>query len=264
MAQPSGDAPDPASNPQHSSATPSQPQAKGTGAAPWAADLERLGLNDPRFDQYLRSQWQPRMTQYEQEAAQYRNIFGDYDTAKFAGDLFARLDSEPVEVLRFMAQQFNIDPLDLIEEIADLDDPAGDQQTTQQPNGDDLEAKLRELLEQDPRIQYAQQTMTQAQQAQHDEALEDLLTGIEQHYAGKGDVFNRDLYVHLLKAAEGDADVAYEAYEQFHSPAPKPDDPPPTGGGQKGVTPRQAPQYGSIAEAVSAFASDQRAAGSRS
>lgn len=245
--------------PSAQNGNPSTAQAKGQGAAPWQADLDKLGLNDPRFDEYLRTQWQPRMTQTEQRAAQYESIFGNHENAAFAGQLLTALDENPVEALRYLATQLKVDPLDLIEELGDLQD-AEDEQNGQQPQGDDLEAKLRAMLEQDPRIQYSEQQMTAAQQAEHDRALEDLLGGIEQHYSGKGDVFNRDLYVHLLKAAEGDADVAYEAYEQFHTPAKVTEDPPPVSGGNKGATPRQQPRAGSIADAVKAFASDQFAA----
>lgn len=250
-----------------STAPPQQTTAKGQGAAPWAKDLEKLGINDPRFDDYLRTQWQPRMTQLEQEAAKYRNIFGEFHHAEFAAQLLTALDENPVEAIRYMVTQLGVDPIDLIDEVSDdelmgPEDPE-DQLTQEQPYGDDLEAKLRELLENDPRIQYAQMSMTAEQEAMQDQALEDLLSGMEAHYEANGDQFNRDLFVHLLKAAEGDADAAYEAYERFHTPAKTPDEPPPTGGGQKGVTPRSAPQYNSIAEAVEAFASDQRAAQQR-
>ena len=264
-----GGAPDVGAQPAETEPTQDQPTAngnpstaspaKGQGAAPWAADLERMGLNDPKFDEYLRTQWQPRMTQTEQRAAQYESIFGTHENAQFAGQLLTALDENPVEALRYMARELKVDPIDLIEELTgeqDDSDVEGDQ-SEEQPEGDDLEAKLRALIDQDPRIQHTEQQMSAAQQAEHDQALGDLLDGIDQHYSSKGDTFNRDLYVHLLKAADGDADQAFEAYEMFHTPAAPPEDPPPVSGGSKGATPRQQPRAGSIAEAVKAFTSDQ-------
>jgi hypothetical protein len=65
-------------------AAPAAPPAAPAGDAPWSADLAGLGLDDTArqaVDGYLRAQWQPRMTQFEQqlsEAAPARELWQDF------------------------------------------------------------------------------------------------------------------------------------------------------------------------------------------
>jgi hypothetical protein len=235
---------------------PSQPKAKEQGPAPWAKDLEDLGLDDPEFDKYLRDKWQPRMTQVEQEVAKYSKIFGNFENAEVAAQVLTALDDDPVKALKWLSSQLEVDPIDLLEGL-DATDETEDEPTPDQPEDDEL-AKFKEMLNQDPRMQHVEKSQKEAREAEENQALEDLTGKIEKIYSDKGDTFNKSLFLHLLKSAEGDADLAYSAYEEFHTPAKEPDDPPPTAGGKKGVTPREEPQYGSLGEAVNAYASDAR------
>lgn len=235
---------------QQQSKPPTQPgKAKEKGAAPWAKDLEAIReAEDPYAwaDEYLRSNVQPRMTQHEQSVAEFTKMFGDVDTARLVSQLMADLDGDPKGTLQRLAKGFEIDPLDLLEEIEEQ------QGEPDKPEGkDDSEPE-------DPRLAYVQQQMEREQQAKQDEALENLLKGFEDELPG----FDRDLYVYLLKAHDFDAEQSLEAYMKWHKEPEPADDPPPTGGGQKGTTPREAPKYGKrpIAEAMAGFFRDSEAA----
>lgn len=242
-----------------STPTPSTADAKGRGPAPWAKDIQAINeADDPVqwVDEYLRTQWQPRMTQHEQSVKTYTDLFGDEQNAQAVAQFLMGLDSDPKSVLQFLSQQYKVDPLDLIEELFD-DGSSG--KSDEQPDGsdDDPMAQFKALLDQDPRIQHSQQAMESQTEQEQNAALEELLGDLDAHFTNKKDVFNRDLFVRMLVSENGDADAAFEAYEQFHVPQ-TPDDPPPTGGASKGVTPEPAKEFGSIKEAVAAFASDRR------
>lgn len=236
---------------QQDGKTPSQPgKAKEKGAAPWAQDLEAMrGHEDPfsAFDEYLRTKVQPRMTQHEQSVAEFNRMFGDMDTARLVSQLMSDLDGNPKETLKRLAQGFGVDPVDLLDVLEDA--------AEEDPNGPQADGKTPADPE-DPRLAWAQQQMEQEQQRKEDEALENLLGGLEDKIEG----FNRDLYVRILASENYDAEAALEAYMPFHREPEAKDDPPPTGGGQKGSAPREARKYNGprpIAEAMAGFFRDE-------
>lgn len=226
---------------------PTQPgKAKEKGAAPWAKDLEAMrDADDPfdAFDEYLRSNVQPRMTQHEQSLAEFNKMFGDMDTARKVVDFLSYLEGNPTEAMRQLSKNYGVDPLDLLEELAEQ----AEQQNDSEPDG-------KEPADDEDR-KWVQQKRQEEQQAKQDKALEDLLKGFEDEVPG----FDRDLYIRILKASDFDAEAALEDYMKWHKEPEPPDDPPPTGGGNKGATPREAPKRGSIADAMSSFFRDEYA-----
>jgi hypothetical protein len=226
--------------------TPAQPGKKEKGAAPWAKDLDAMrDHEDPfeAFNEYLATKWQPRTTQLEQSVAEFSKMFGDVDTARMVADFMSTLDGNPKETLRQLAQSYGVDPMDLLEVLEDEANPDPSPEEDKTSFFDDEDRK------------WVQQQREQETQAKQDQALQNLLQGFEDEIPG----FDRDLYVYMLKASDYDAEEALETYMKWHREPEAKDDPPPTGGGQKGATPREAPQYKSIGDAMKAFLRDEAA-----
>lgn len=234
---------------QQDGKTPTQPsKAKEKGAAPWAKDLDAMRDHEDPFEafhEYLATKWQPRTTQLEQSVAEFSKMFGDVDTARMVADFMSTLDGNPKETLRQLAKNYEVDPLDLLEELEAIaeDSPDTPEDKGKEPSFDDEDRK------------WVQQQRETEQQAKQDEALQNLLKGFEDEIPG----FDRDLYVYMLKASDFDAEEALETYMKWHREPEEKDAPPPTGGGQKGATPREAPKYKSIGDAVGAFLRDESA-----
>lgn len=250
---------------QTSTESSSQPTGQGQrGAAPWDADLEELGINDPRFSEYLRTKMQPRMTQLEQQVAQYQGLVPedigsqfDSSTGAFeAGiNILQGLATDPAATIRGLTQLFELDPQAVFELQAAVGNDPDAQQAIQEA---EEQAQPEDGQDQtSPELVWARQMMQdqleQQQAAQFDAHLADL--------EGQIPGFNRENYVVSLAAFNGDPNAALNFYiNNLHNAAANATAAPPnpTLGQTAGVAPTEAPQYGSLKEAIAAEFAEQR------
>lgn len=230
------------------SGTTSQPTpAKDRGASPWAKDLADRGLDDPRFDEYLRTSWQPRMTQHEQALAKYNQLFGDDETADIASRILHGLNTDAGATVKELVQLLELNPQELF---------AMQQQAQEaQPQAPTPEAQTQV----DPRMQWIEQQMETQRQSQEDAQWQQHLAEVTERVQG----FNPQLYTHLVIANQGDTEAAFRDYQGYHDQfglTPKSGDPEvPTLGDAPGITPRESNNPRSIKDAVSQFLAEDRA-----
>lgn len=246
--------------------TSSQPPGQGQrGAAPWDARLAELELTDPRFSEYLRTDIQPRMTQLEQQLAQYGQMFPQDITKQFAGGaqeaaqaaagILAGLNSDPVGTIQQLVQLLEIDPsaLQQLQEAAgnDPDAQAALEVAEEQVSGQEGQGELP------PEIQWAREQMqVQVEQAQ-DAQFQSHLSQLGQQIPG----LDAQKYTYALILNQGDDAAALDMYmKEFHNPATTAAPPSPTLGQAAGVAPNDSPQPTSIKGAVSDFMSEDRLA----
>jgi tetratricopeptide (TPR) repeat protein len=220
--------------------------AKEGGPAPWAKDLADLGLDDPRFDQYLRDSWQPRMTQYEQQVAQYDQLFG--------GDI------ERAQIMAGLAESLENDPQGTYEELGRLlgfNDGEYDEAEDGFDEGEDTDGEQEQP---DEYREWVMQKMQEEQQSQQDQAYESLLTELEEAHPG----FDRELFHAAIVAYDGDPEMALQWYMKYHrapEPADAPDGPTPLGEGNP--APPEVKEYSGIGDAISDFMSEEKTRSSR-
>lgn len=238
-------------SPKASGGDRSQPQseAKGKGPGPWAKDIE--GIRDAQdpvewLDEYLRSNWQPRLTQIEQEAAQYGKFFdGGAEDAEVAAQILNALRENPEAAYQELGQLlgFNSEEGEYASEDGEYD-------------YDDSEYEEGVEEQADPRLAWIEEQMQAQVAAEEDAAYNDLLQTIESQVPG----FNPDLFTHMVLAANGDLDAAWDSYMQFHNAPPPTEEAPPTlGTGPGGTAPPKAEAYDSIEDAIKAFSAEDRA-----
>lgn len=220
-------------------------EAKEGGPAPWAKDLAERGLDDPRFDAYLNEVWQPRMTQFEQQVAQYDQMFG--------GDI------ERAQIMAGLAEALENDPVGTYEEIGRLLGLAGDGEYDESMGMDEGEYDPEgEGEPEDEYRQWVMQKMQEEQMAQEDQAYESLLSELEGAHPG----FDRELFHAAIVAHQGDPEAALEWYMKYHKapePADQHDGPTPLGEGNP--TPPEAKEYSGIGDAINDFLSEEKTRG---
>lgn len=250
---PATDAPAPTSEAKPSdSGTKSQPTpAKDRGTSPWAKDLADRGLDDPRFDEYLRTSWQPRMTQHEQALAKYNQLFGDDETAEIASRVMQGLSTDAGATVKELVQLLGLDPQTLFE-MQQAAQAAPEAQAAQQPQ-----------TPADPRMEWIEQQMQAQRQAQEDQQWQQHLEQVTERIPG----FNPQLYTHLVIANQGDTEAAFRDYQGYHEQfglAPKPADPEvPTLGEAPGAAPREASGPRTIQDAMKEYMAEERARAGR-
>lgn len=236
-------------SPKASGSDRSQPQneAKGKGPGPWAKDIEGIrDAEDPVqwIDDYLRSNWQPRLTQIEQEAAQYGKFFeGGAEDAEVASQILNALRENPEAAYQELGQLLGFNSEE--GEYAPTEDGEYDEYSDEGESQSD-----------DPRLSWIEEQMQAQVAAEEDAAYADLLQTIEGQVPG----FNSDLFTHMVLATNGDLDAAWDAYMQFHNAPPPTEDAPPTlGTGPGGTAPPKAESFDSIEDAIKAFSAEDRA-----
>lgn len=244
----------PAAAPQEGSAP--QPPAS-SGAAPWAKDLEGLGLAPDGLaavDKYLRDQWQPRMTEFETKNKGYMDLFGGSDESmQTAASMFKAFQENPEDAFVQLGLAMGyIDEADL---------------------GEDPQGALDEQLGQPEQPQTAlppeyQQWMDEKMAAEREEKemqkLNDYFDTVAKQFEGQD--FDRDLYHMLFVGAMGNEDAALEKYRTYASAlaagqAPATPPAPPVLNDATGNTPvAGGPKPKTIDEAMNAFMEMDRAA----
>lgn len=227
---------------------PAPDQAKEKGPGPWDAKLQELGLTDPKFSEFLRSEVQPYVTQLEQGGQG-----GADPQMQEAADSWASLQEafseDPEAAYRELGELLGIgqddydggDPMG-----TDLGDPDGDM--------DDLALPGEGGDPDDPRLRYVDEMMQRERQEKEDAEFDSFLTQMGERMPG----FDPDLFTTFVVAAGGNLDRAMTQYEKYHK-APDPvDAPPPSPDG--GSPPPATPRYGSIGDSVSAWLSEEKAA----
>lgn len=223
--------------------------AKDKGPGPWQAKLAEMGLEDPRFDEFMRSEVQPYITQLEQggggESSPLWN--GDSELEQAAYQMIDQLRNDPVQAFYELGEL-----LGLIDGEGNVDDGSGydDSEFEGDDFGDEPE---------DPRLQYVNDLMRKEQEQQEDAEYDAFLTAIGERLPG----FDPDLYTQIFLANQGDLDASWDSYMRYHrDPEPPPNSPPTLG--EDGVTPpRSGPEYNGIGDAIDGFLSDLRASKGR-
>lgn len=231
------------------SSQPAKEPAKDKGPSPWLKDLEGMGLSPDHLaamDEYLGSQWQPRMTQFEQQAAEWSNLFGgDMERAQIMANIAAGLESDPAGTYRQIGEL-----LELVDPTNDGAQPPADPSGEQPPAGDEGEGQ------DDPRMAFLDELMQERQASQADDMYRQVMDGFAQTY---GDGFDEDLFNIALLAHGGDVQAADAWYSERHVPAEPPADPPPTSGDPVSPAPDK-PKHANLKDAVNAWVSDREAA----
>lgn len=238
------------SQPKAESKSDSEPKAKDeSGPAPWAKDLSDRGLDDPRIDEYLRDVWQPRMTQFEQQVAEWSDMFGG--------------DMEKAAIMAGLAEALEADPEGTYSQMGELLGIVAGEPAPDAPDSEALadgEMPDEDGGEPDEYRQWVMDKMAQEQEAQQDEAYEALLGELEEAHPG----FDRELFHAAIVAFEGDPEMALEWYMKYHrapEPEASPDGPAPLGEGD--VTPPEQAEYSNIGDAIADFMSQDKTAKSR-
>lgn len=242
---PKTDSGDKSSQPKAESKSDGGKEAKEGGPTPWAKDLADRGLNDPRFDEYLGEVWQPRMTQYEQQVAQYNDLFGG--------------DMERAQIMAGLAEALENDPVGTYEEIGRLlglandgeyDEFAGDEGEMPDEDGD--------YEQPDEYREWVMQKMQEEEIMRQDQAYESLLTELDEAYPG----FDRELFHAAIVAHDGNPEAALEWYMKYHkAPEPVEEHDGPTPLGEGNPTPPEAKEYSGIGDAISDFLSEEKTRG---
>jgi hypothetical protein len=225
---------------------PSQAKDEKKGPSPWRKDLEGFGLAPEHLDvldTYLGEQWQPRMTQLEQEAAQYSKLFGgDLERAQIMANIAMGLEQDPAGTYR------------QIGELLELVDDSGDGEPDDGAPGD-IEDDEPAQPQDDPRLAALEEILAERKQAEADHLYESVMEKTREAYPG----MDEDLFNHLILANGGDVEAATAAYDRYHDKVknvePEPDVPPPTAGEPVAPTPPEAKQYGSVKDAVNDWVS---------
>lgn len=213
-----------------------------SGPAPWAKDLADRGLDDPRVDEYLREVWQPRMTQFEQQASEWSGLFGG--------------DMERAQIMAGLAEALEADPegtYQQIGEILGLTNTDGEYNETDGLDGLDEDGEEQEHP--DEYREWVMQKMQEEQIAQQDQAYEALLSELSEQVPG----FDPNLFHAAIVAYDGDPEAAMQWYMQYHrapEPAQSPDGPTPVGEGNP--TPPEAKEYSGIGDAIADFMSEDK------
>lgn len=227
-----------------------QPQAKDKGPGPWDAKLAEMGLTDPRFSEFFRSEVQPYITQLEQGAGQGNDVFeGDQEAAQAAKDLLDDFRADPVKAYRELGEL-----LGLVEDdgMGDLGDE-GDLGLEGDPSGTADPAEPPS----DPRLEYVDDLIRREREQKEDAEYNSFLDSMSERMPG----FDPDLFTTFVVANAGNLDLAMSQYEKYHRAPEASPEPPPTPGG--GTAPPSAPRYGSIGDSVSAWLSEDKAASGR-
>lgn len=227
--------------------------AKDKGPGPWQQKLAERGLVDPAFDEFLRTEVQPYITQLEQGRGGGSQLWnGDAELEESAYEMVQAFRNDPVAAYRELGQILGLT------EGSDLEDEGFD------PVGNELGDDFDELGDEapaDPRMQYLDDLMRREQEEREDAEYNEFLNQLGQRVPG----FNPELYSVILAATpDGNLDLAWQTYMKFHrDPAPTPDAPPQLGGPEGGTAPPEAPQFDSIGDALGAFLNEERAKKSR-
>ena len=210
------------------------------GPSPWAKDLADRGLDDPRIDEYLNEVWQPRMTQFEQQASEWSGLFGG--------------DMERAQIMAGLAEALEADPEGTYQQIGEI---LGLSQTNGEYDGTEGldEGDGTEQEQPDEYRDWVMQKMQEEQIAQQDAAYESLLTELSEQVPG----FDPNLFHAAIVAHDGDPEAAMEWYMQYHrapEPAAAPDGPTPVGEGNP--TPPEEKQYSGFGDAIADFMSESK------
>lgn len=222
-----------------------QPEApaKDKGPGPWDAKLQQLGLDDPRFSEFFRTEVQPYITQLEQGGQG-----GDPQIQEHAEswqELLSAFEADPEGAYRELGELLGVTGGEMGDPNADLGmDDYGD---------DDLALPGEDDQQDDPRLAYVDEIMERERTQKEDAEYDDFLKQMAERMPG----FNDELFTTFVVANAGNLDLAMTQYEKYHrAPEPAPDAPPsPTGG----TAPAAAPRFGSIGDAVSSWMSEDKA-----
>lgn len=177
------------------------------GAAPWASDLERLS-EDPEtraaFDQYLREQWQPRMTQLEQQAR----------VSQDAQNLWTQLGENPGEtVVSIIDQMFDSESAEKVYAALNGDQgPEAQQQAQQVVQQAAAETTAQEYAKLDPQTQALIDSLAAKEQEQ--QYFSELEQAIDANHDLNADLLRKHVHSFVV-AANGDIPEGIARYRAF-------------------------------------------------
>lgn len=225
----------------------SQPrdEAKEKGPGPWTQKLVDAGLDDPRFDEFLRTQVQPYITQLEQGGGEAGPGMWDGDTEleQAAFDLIQELTTNPAQAYAELGQ------------ILGMDQGDSDTPTDEAPTADVED----DATEEDPRLQYVNDLMRRDEEQRQDAEYKEFMDTLSKRVPG----FDPDLYTLAFIASDGDLDRAWGAYMKYHKDPVPEASAPSVLGDEGGSAPPTEPKHESIGDAVSGFLAEERARRSR-
>lgn len=227
--------------------------AKEKGPGPWTEKLAAAGLDDPAFDEFIRSEIQPYITQLEQGGAGGSSEMwqGDAELEQAAYDLVNELRTNPEQAYAELGELLGIATSDGMDEMGMEDEGA---------EFDDSDEAYDDDEPDDPRLNYVQQLMQKEQEQREDAQLEEFLSKLSERVPN----FDPELYVQCLISADDNLDAAWTAYMKFHqkfgldSKQP-PEAPNVLGENDGGTPPPSTPEYKSIGDAMDAFMAEDRA-----
>lgn len=221
---------------------PDQSQAKEKGPGPWDAKLQQLGLTDPKFSEFLRTEVQPYVTQLEQGSAGQVDPQVQENAASWQ-ELQEAFSTDPEAAYRELGELLGLVDGEVDTESGSL----GDEGLEGMEEGD--EAGTTE----DPRLSYVDEIMQRERQQKEDAEYDAFLSEMSTRMPG----FDADLFTHFVVAHKGNLDAAMTTYEKYHrAPEPTPAAPPALEGGSP---PSANPKYGSISDAMEAYMQESRA-----
>lgn len=226
---------------------PRKSEAKDKNPGPWAKKLADLGLDDPRFDDFLRDEVQPYVTRLEQGRGE--SLWeANPDDEQHAFDLLSALREDPATTMQQLAEV-----LGFVEQSDDESLYPG-----QDPQfADDYQDEEAQAPVDDPYRDWVAQQIQREQQEQADQQYAQHIEMLEQRVPG----FNPELYSMAYIANDGSLEDAWTAYMQFHrDPDPTDDAPPQLGGPAGSSAPPEEPSYSSIGDAMNSFLAEETAA----
>lgn len=251
-------------------------QPADAGKHPWSKDLaEALGSEDPEAsvnELLLRSQ--AHTTQVEQEAAQYRQLFGgNPEIAQIGAGILMGLEENPLDTLVKVAMGVAtdedgrpaFDPEELIIALEDMffpDEQDGEGYEPAPRNvGQDSQIEDGPATEEQELLEWARQRREQEQLDEHRQTYRTILDNLHEEFKNDGQPFDEDRFSKLVVLYQGDLQAAFDDYmENWHQKVERDDRPAPPNPRTGGSPPREAKQPGSIAEAVEDLFAEERAA----
>ena len=226
---------------------PNQDGAKEKGPAPWDAKLAEMGLDDPSFSEFIRSEIQPYITQLEQGGGgAIDSLFGgDQESAEVAAEVLNMIINDPEQALQELSDY-------VAEQRGEDFGEGGEEYDEDYDEYDEYDEYDYEPEDEDPRLSWAEQQMQREQDEQADYEYETALEEIEERV---GEEIDRELFTRLVLSSQGDFEQALAAYMPYHqSPEPSEDAPPVLEGG--GTPPPAAPTYKSLDDAIGGYVSE--------
>ncbi len=233
-------------------------EAKEKGPGPWTQKLAEAGLEDPAFDEFLRTEVQPYITQLEQGGAVDSDdpFQGDVELRDASFDLVQALRENPEQAYAELGELLGLTSAD-----PEVDGMDGEEAAPGYDEGTD--GAEDEAQEEPEEMAYVRQLMEREEMEKQDAELKEFLDQLGERIEG----FDPDLYISALLSAQGDLDATLEHYMKMHNryglterarEAAKSKESPEVLGPEGGTPPPETPKYSSLDDAINSYMSEER------